>query len=249
MAAADNDDECARLRAELAERDAEIARLQDMATNAVANAVADQAALKGMTVEDGALVLELGPPRELVIAWVDAARKMLGDAENYSETRIDIPREAFSMEIKAAGEFDRYVFTVQRAGKLTPHEARQAAEADRDAAHAELAELNRQRDQWWEHVGREKAALRAEVAPLRELLHVIWLYVDWRYVTRQLTTEQKELWATAIEQTPWDEQVVDVDRWWQQPRTSAAPPPPSPTSQASPGGLASSDSDDNEREC
>lgn len=106
----------------------------------VASVLADQTALKGMTVEEGALVLELGPPRELVIAWVDAARKMLGDAENYSETRIDFPTEAVSMEV-SAGEFERYVFTVQRAGKVTPHEARRRAEAEVERLRARLAEM------------------------------------------------------------------------------------------------------------
>lgn len=107
----------------------------------VANVLADQTALKGMTVEEGALMLELGPPRALVIAWVDAARKMLGGAENYSETRIDFPTGAVSMEVSAAGEFERYVFTVQRAGKVTPHEARRRAEAEVERLRARLAEL------------------------------------------------------------------------------------------------------------
>lgn len=112
----------------------------------VATVLADQTALKGMTVEEGALVLELGPPRELVIAWVDAARKMLGGAVNYSETRIDFPTEAVSMEVSAAGEFERYVFTVQRAGKVTPHEARRAAEAEAERLHTRLAELECRRE-------------------------------------------------------------------------------------------------------
>lgn len=109
-----------------------------------ADALVEQANFKGMTVEEGAVVLELGPPRALIIAWVDTARKMLGDAPNYSETRIDFPK--FEQEIKAAGEFERYVFTVQRAGKLTPHEARRQAEAERDAvvaAHARCDSLVR----------------------------------------------------------------------------------------------------------
>jgi hypothetical protein len=119
----------------LAEARAELARLHEEA----ADALVQQTTLKGMTVEEGAAVLQLGPPRELVIAWVDAARKMLGDAPNYSETRIDFP--AASMEVKAAGEVERYVFTVQRAGRLTPHEARQRAESERDQATAELVRV------------------------------------------------------------------------------------------------------------
>lgn len=127
----------------------EIARLQadnERLLEKAANAVADQATLKGLSVEDGAAVLELGPPRELVIAWVDAARKMLGDAENYSETRIDFP--AASMDVKAAGEWERYVFTVQRAGKLTPHEARKRAETERDELRAAVDAVQEVIDSW-----------------------------------------------------------------------------------------------------
>lgn len=48
------------------------------------------------------------------------------------------------------------------------------------------------------------------------LLASIWLYVDWRYVTRQLTTQQKELWADAIESTADPEVELTVDRWWRE---------------------------------
>jgi hypothetical protein len=119
--------------------------LAERLLNADAEAIARQATFMGMTVEEGALALNLGPPRELVIAWVDAARKMLGDAENYSETRIDFP--AVSMELKAAGEVERYVFTVQRAGKVTPHEARRGAEADLATARDRIAALLARCDQ------------------------------------------------------------------------------------------------------
>lgn len=116
---------------------AQVAELASEVVNARANALVEQTDLKGLTVEEGAVVLELGPPRALVIAWVDAARKMLGDAPNYSETRVDFP--GTSMEIKAAGELERYVFTVQRAGKVTPHEARVAAETERDTLRGQVA--------------------------------------------------------------------------------------------------------------
>lgn len=51
---------------------------------------------------------------------------------------------------------------------------------------------------------------------LREMLAAIWLYVDWRYVTRQLTTEQKNLWADAVDAggDPADD-GVKADRWWE----------------------------------
>jgi hypothetical protein len=76
--------------------------------------------------------LDIQPAREMVAYWVGAARALLGDAENYSETRVDfgIPEDP-----------QRYAFIVQRAGKLTPHEARKQAEAERDEARAELEQL------------------------------------------------------------------------------------------------------------
>jgi len=56
---------------------------------------------------------------------------------------------------------------------------------------------------------------------MRELLGSIWLYVDWRYVTKQLTTEQKELWADAVDADVMASQAADgyepapvADRWW-----------------------------------
>lgn len=122
--------------------DAVMAVVADALRDEAAQTLLNQTQLKGMTVEDGALVLQLGPPRELVIAFVDAARKMLGDAPNYSETVVEFP--AVSMEIKAGGEFERYAFIVQRVGKLTPHQARQEAEAARDELRARLAQLESQ---------------------------------------------------------------------------------------------------------
>ncbi|ALG07645.1 hypothetical protein [Kibdelosporangium phytohabitans] len=76
-------------------------------------------------------------------------------------------------------------------------------EAERD--NAALVEQVEQRDQ--------------QIAAYRELLGCIWLYVNWRYVTKQLETVQKELWADAVEQ--WQPDGSDdpppprtVDRWW-----------------------------------
>ncbi len=111
-----------------------------------AQALVDQTQMKGLSVKDGTATLELVPPHELVLAWVEAARGMLGDAPNYSETRIDFPKT--EMEVKAAGEYERYVFTLQRAGKLTPHEARKQAEAERDQLKTDLAAAVEQGQGW-----------------------------------------------------------------------------------------------------
>jgi hypothetical protein len=55
--------------------------------------------------------------------------------------------------------------------------------------------------------------------PYEDLLGDIHLYVNWRFVTRQLTTPQKEMWADAVE--AWSARLnagtgetTTVDRWW-----------------------------------
>lgn len=50
-----------------------------------------------------------------------------------------------------------------------------------------------------------------------DLLGDIHLYIDWHYITRQLTTEQKEIFADAVE--AWGQRLDpseghQVDRWW-----------------------------------
>jgi len=64
-------------------------------------------------------------------------------------------------------------------------------------------------------------AAHEEVEQLQDLLGSIWLYVDWRYVTKQLTTEQKELWANAVDADVMAGQIEDgeephpvAERWW-----------------------------------
>ena len=56
--------------------------------------------------------------------------------------------------------------------------------------------------------------------PHQELLASIYLYVNWQYVTRQLTTEQKDLWADAVDANRafWGssdgEDYGKAPRWW-----------------------------------
>lgn len=48
-----------------------------------------------------------------------------------------------------------------------------------------------------------------------DLLGSIWLYVPWLSVTRGLTTQQKELWADAVEAWAGRGEVsLIADRWW-----------------------------------
>ena len=58
----------------------------------------------------------------------------------------------------------------------------------------------------------------------RELLASMWLYTNWRYVTKNLTTEQKELWADVIDEVHRAQEIEDgtpedfwpVERWWRE---------------------------------
>ncbi|MFC6080997.1 hypothetical protein [Sphaerisporangium aureirubrum] len=105
--------------------------------DAEAQALADETGLRSLTVKGGALNISLAPPRELAALWVRCARGMLGDAPNYTETRVDVPTA--SMEVGQAGSAERYLLTVQRVGNVTPHEARQRAEATVARVRAALA--------------------------------------------------------------------------------------------------------------
>lgn len=58
--------------------------------------------------------------------------------------------------------------------------------------------------------------LEQDLVKIADLLGSIYLYVDWKYVTRQLTTEQRNLWATVLENYQPNE-PLDIDRWWEQP--------------------------------
>ena len=64
-------------------------------------------------------------------------------------------------------------------------------------------------------------AAHEEVERLQELLGLIWLYVSWRSATRHLTTEQRELWARAVDEHTRKGQIEDgeephpvAERWW-----------------------------------
>lgn len=59
------------------------------------------------------------------------------------------------------------------------------------------------------------------VSALEDLLASVWLHIDWRAVTRQLTADQRELFASAVEANSARLAEADpsgephtVDRWW-----------------------------------
>lgn len=95
----------------------------------------DETGMKAMDFRNG-MTMEIEPAREMVAHWVGAARAMLGDAPNYTETPIE-------MEVKVGESPERFAFVLQRVapGALTPHQAREQAEAERDGVYRERAHL------------------------------------------------------------------------------------------------------------
>lgn len=80
--------------------------------------------------------MELESARDLLAHQVAAARAMLGDAPNYTETKLE-------WDVKVAESPEMYTIVIQRhaPGALTPHEARQKAET-------QLAEVCGLLSQW-----------------------------------------------------------------------------------------------------
>jgi hypothetical protein len=106
--------------------------------------------LRSMDFRNGAR-MDLEPSRELAALWVGAARGMLGDAVNYCETEVEMGREdppGAEMTVGLAGDPERFVFRVQRAGQLTPHKARMLAERRAADAEAERDRLAGLPDRW-----------------------------------------------------------------------------------------------------
>lgn len=91
----------------------------------------EQTGIRAMDFRNG-MHMDLEPARELLAHQVAAARAMLGDAPNYTETKLEF-------DVKVAESPEMYTIVIQRhaPGALTPHEARQKAEA-------RVAELERQ---------------------------------------------------------------------------------------------------------
>lgn len=91
----------------------------------------DETGIRSVDFRNG-MQMELEPARQLLAHQVAAARALLGDAPNYSETKLEF-------DVKVAESPELYTIVIQRhaPGALTPHEARQQAEARVAAALAE----------------------------------------------------------------------------------------------------------------
>ncbi|MEV5915785.1 hypothetical protein AB0M00_43750 [Streptomyces chartreusis] len=85
--------------------------------------------------------MDIASARELLAHQVAAARAMLGDAKNYSETKLEF-------DVKVAESPELYTIVIQRHGPgvLTPHEARLKAEERVAQLEAEIRRLRGERD-------------------------------------------------------------------------------------------------------
>lgn len=83
----------------------------------------DETGIRSMDFRNG-MHMDIDVARDLLAHQVAAARSMLGDAPNYTETKVEF-------DVKVAESPETYTIVIQRhaPGALTPHEARQKAEA------------------------------------------------------------------------------------------------------------------------
>ncbi|MET8006159.1 hypothetical protein [Nonomuraea glycinis] len=121
--------------------------------DAEAKALADKTKLRGISVDGSRVTVDIVPPEEIAATWLHFARQTLGDAVNYAESSYEIPPSAnthpevlrsITIPLHPAGKArERYTITVQRVGKLSPHEARILAEDRAQQADAKAERLNR----------------------------------------------------------------------------------------------------------
>ncbi len=87
----------------------------------------------------------------------------------------------------------------------------------------EFESVVKQRDEALAALGKQQSAMAklahddqdSRYALAMDTLGAIWLYVSWRYVSKQLTTEQKELWADAVDEFGDPaEPGPKAERWW-----------------------------------
>lgn len=123
----------------------------DALGDTAAEILSDGTMLRSMRVENGEIVLELAPAREILLTLVASMRTMLEEygAENYLETEITAPAitPGISLDLRdGENPLDAYTVTIQRRTRPTPHEFRQRADRDRakilDLVSAYVVECN-----------------------------------------------------------------------------------------------------------
>jgi hypothetical protein len=108
--------------------DAVLGVCDEEAVRQMAGHLLEESRLRALGIRDGTVQLEAEPARAIVAGWVGAARALVGEA-NYVEMDVDPDAgPGAEMQVGFAGSRERYAFRIQRRGRLTPHEARLAAE-------------------------------------------------------------------------------------------------------------------------
>jgi hypothetical protein len=117
-----------------------MAVVDDEALDRMANKLLEETNLRAMDFRNG-MAMEIEPAQALAANFVGAARAMLGDAPNYSETPVEM-RTELAADPDQPATWEKFAFIVQRIGpgKLTPHEAHKAAEQRAERSETELHE-------------------------------------------------------------------------------------------------------------
>jgi hypothetical protein len=130
--------------------DALVDVVDDEALDRMANTLLEETNLRAMDFRNG-MSMEIEPARALAANFVGAARAMLGGAPNYSETPVTM-LTSLAADPDQPATWEKFAFIVQRIapGKLTPHEARMAAEQRAERAEVELGAAKADAKQWHE---------------------------------------------------------------------------------------------------
>lgn len=142
---ADGGEIAALAKSVLDERNEMAARLNELGDQAVERFTEDlwqKARLRSMEIRGGNWEMDITEAGELAALYVGMARALLGDAENYTETPFGFPKAKVEHTVKVAEQFEWFVLTVQRKGKITPHEARRRAETERDELASQVERLS-----------------------------------------------------------------------------------------------------------
>jgi hypothetical protein len=128
--------EVERLRGEVDELLAELDGRDEKARKRWIKRQEKELRLRSMEFREGRWEMSLEGARDMAAAYTAMAKTLLGDAPNYSETKL-------SFDVKVAESPELYTIVVQRhtPGALTPHEARQRAEAELDQLRALVADF------------------------------------------------------------------------------------------------------------
>jgi hypothetical protein len=180
-----------QLRAESVDKDAEIARLRD----ALDARIQDFEVFKREAVE------RAGYPTDAFMTSIGVGRMLFGALTDAEDERDRLQIAWWSARIRAVLWRDE-ARRIVREDLSDLDDRVVAAWSERDRAKAELGArtttVAHMRNALADLVG-ERDRFKDTLTRHEDLLASIVLHINWRWVTRKLTTEQKELFAEALE--------------------------------------------------